>query len=430
MNSQCHPTVIAGGGFTGLFTALHLKYKNYARPIVLIDAKERFTFQPLLYEFLSNEMSASQVCPRYEALLDGHGIRFICDRIEAIDLYKGRLQLASGLDYPYDYLVLALGSVVNYFGIDGAQEYAWPFRQQDDAIALANHLRECLQQATQTHDPDERRKLLTVAFMGGGPSGVELAGTLADLLPKWYIQLGGNPDELRIVLFEQRADLLDGDINAPVRDTARTALQERCTLPVELRFEHTVKAVEPDCVRFEHCAQTETLPTTTMIWTAGVAPHPLMRDLPLEEMQPDSEREQSQPPPKRPIVTPTLQLVDFPEVFAGGDCAAEQAGILPPLAQVAYQHGQTIAHNLNALTEGETLLAADVHLRGSLLKLGLGESVAQLFNRFEVDGTPGNLIRQATYLQLLPTPAHNLKATGEWFLEEIFQRHTQSKVRI
>ena len=425
MNQHSHPTVIAGGGFTGLFTALRLKHCSYPRPIVLIDAKEQFTFQPLLYEFLSGEMTASQVCPRYEELLSGEGIQFVCDRIESIDLYKGRLKLASGADCDYDYLVLALGSVVNYFGIEGAQEHAWPFRMRADAIALTEHLRQCLQQAAQVDDPHERQKLLTVALMGSGPSGVELAGTLGDLLPKWYAQYGGNPEEIRIVLFEQDTDLLRGDINNYVRDTARTALKRR-TVPVEMRFGHTVTAVEPNCIHFEHQNQSGSLPTTTMVWTAGVAPHPLMQDLPLEEQQIDQGRK---PPSsrQRPLVTPTMQLVDFPEVFAGGDCAYETGGVLPPLAQVAYQQGLTIAHNLNALAHGEATIPADVNLRGSLLKLGLGESAAQLFNRFEVDGNVGHLIRQATYLQLLPTPAHNLKATTEWMVDEIFQQYTRLK---
>lgn len=426
MNQQSYPTVIAGGGFAGLFTALSLKRRNYSRPVILIDAKERFTFQPLLYEFLSEEMSAGQVCPRYDELIDGDGICFVHDRIESIDLYKGRLKLASGQDYFYDYLVLALGSVVNYFGIEGAKEHAWPFRMQDDAIALANHLRQCLQQATQTEDPNERQKLLTVALMGGGPSGVELAATLGDLLPKWYAQLGGNPNDIRIILFEKDTDLLQGDINHYVRDTARVALSQR-TVPTEFRFGHTVTAVEPDCVHFQYNGEGDRLPTATMIWTAGIAPHPLMQDLPLEEQQSDEALDQRPPQRRRPLVTPTMQLVDFPEVFAGGDCAVEAGGHLPPLAQVAYQQGQTIAHNLNALANGEETIAAAVSLRGSLLKLGLGESAAQLFNRFEVEGTAGHLIRQATYLQLLPTPAHNLKATTEWVVDEIFQQYGRLK---
>ncbi len=418
MNQQNKPTVIVGGGFTGLFTALHLKHRNYSRPVVLIDQKDRFTFQPLLYEYFSREMNTDQVCPRYVDLLEGNGITFVHGYIDEIDLLNRQIRLESDGDYDYEYLVLALGSVVNYFGIDGAEEFSWPFRTQNDAFELSTHIRDCLQQASRMDNSAERQKLLTFALMGGGPSGVELAGTLGDLLPKWYADLGGDPREIRLILFEQLPDLLQGDINNPVRDTAREALRQR-TVPVDVKLEHTVTAVEPDCVRFKHNDQADTLPTATMIWTAGVTTHPLMKALPLNQEQRDKK--------DRPLVTSTLQLPDFPDVFAGGDCAAEQEDILPPLAQVAYQQGKTIAHNLDALEHGKELAAADVNLRGSLLKLGLGDSVAHLFNRFEISGTAGHLIRQGTYLELLPSAKHNVKATAEWFLEELFQRHTRSQ---
>jgi len=408
MNQHNKPTVIVGGGFTGLFTALHLKHRNYSRPVILIDQKDRFTFQPLLYEYFSREMNTDQVCPRYVDLLEGNGITFVHGYIEEIDLLERHIRLESDGDYAYEYLVLALGSVVNYFDINGAEENSWSFRTQDDAFELSTHIRDCLQQASRMDNSAERRQLLTFALMGGGPSGVELASTLGDLLPKWYVDMGGNPREIRLVLFEQLPDLLRGNINNPVRDTAREALRQR-TVPVDVKLEHTVTSVEPDCVRFKHNDRADTLPTATMLWTAGVTTHPLIKALPLNEEQRDKK--------DRPLVTPTLQLPDFPEVFAGGDCAAEQGDILPPLAQVAYQQGQTIAHNLDALEHGRKLATADVNLRGSLLNLGLGSSVAHLFNRFEVSGTAGHLIRQGTYLELLPSAKHNVKATAEWFLE-------------
>jgi NADH dehydrogenase len=97
---------------------------------------------------------------------------------------------------------------------------------------------------------------------------------------------------------------------------------------------------------------------------------------------------------------------------------------LPPLAQVAYQQGSAIATNLKALARNEQLIPAEVRLRGSLLELGLGESAASLFHRFEVSGLPGHLIREGTYLELLPTPIHNLKVTAEWLIDEIFLSHS------
>jgi NADH dehydrogenase FAD-containing subunit len=413
-HSNPNPIVILGAGFTGLFTALHLDRQQCPRDIILIDRDNRFDFQPLLYEFFSEEMDADQVCPRYDELLEKSNITFVQGCVENIDLPQRRVNLASGISYDYEYLVLALGSVVNYFGIEGAKEHSFPFRDRDDAVTLQQHLRSCLQQASQTADKQKRQQLLTVALMGGGPAGVELGGTLGDLLPNWYADLGGDPQEIRLLLMEKEKEILQEEIHSHGRRVAQDSLGQR-TVPVELCFEHTVTKVEPDQIQYQHQDNTEILPAATFVWTAGVCCHPLIRQLPIPQTNRDRHG--------RVMVTPTLQLPDYPEVFAGGDCAAEQDCILPPLAQVAYQEGTGIARNLIALCERKEPTPVKVDLRCSMLKLGLKDSAVNLFERFEVTGKPAHLIRQGTYLELLPTPAHNFKATAEWIIDEIFQRY-------
>ena len=116
-------------------------------------------------------------------------------------------------------------------------------------------------------------------------------------------------------------------------------------------------------------------------------------------------------------------MFDFPEVFAGGDCAFVEDTSMPATAQVAYQLGVTIAHNLKAIALEKEPKTAKVSLRGTLLKLGLNEAAANIYDVFEVTGEAGHLIRQGTYLELLPTPIHNFKATTEWLNEEIFRHH-------
>jgi NADH dehydrogenase FAD-containing subunit len=418
MNLSTAQTVILGGGFTGLFTALHLSHQRHLAPIILIDQQERFIFKPLLYEFLSSEMKVDLVCPRYDELLHNSGVIFIRDTVQAIDLQTRQVRLISGLHYTYDHLVLALGSTVGYFGIEGAKENSLPFRTGEDAIALRRHLQDCLQRATQSEDPLAKRTLLTVAILGAGPSGVELAATLADLLPNWYAQLRGNVEEIRVVLLNRGEEILKGDINTHLKETAHTSLQQR-TVPVELLMEAEITAVHPHQVEFKRHNQTDALSAATIVWTAGTQPHPLIKALPI----PDECRDRL----GRVQVTPTLQLPNFPEVFAGGDCATNVQDPLPPTAQVAYQQGAAIANNLATIASGNQPSPAKVKLRGTLLKLGLGESVANIFDRFEIKGKLGHLIREATYIQLLPTPAHNLKVTSDWLTNEIFHRYIEQK---
>ena len=121
-----------------------------------------------------------------------------------------------------------------------------------------------------------------------------------------------------------------------------------------------------------------------------------------------------------------MQLPEYPEVFAGGDCALNNNESLPLTAQVAYQEGIAIAKNLLAIAEGKQPTETDVTLRGTLLKLGLGESMANLFDRYEIKGKAGHLIREATYLTLLPNPVHNFKATTNWLIDEIFEQNLNS----
>ncbi len=442
MTNPVYQTVIVGGGFTGLFTALHLSHEHYPRSVILIDQNERFCFKPLLYEYFSGEMEPNQVVPRFDELLNHSGVIFVQDTVQAIDLHQKQIQLASGDRYSYSNLVLGLGSVTGYFNVEGAQENALPFRTQQDAIAIDHHLRDCLNRAIGLKDPEQRRQLLTTVVVGGGPSGVEMTATLADLVPQWYEAMGGKRDEVRVVLVNH-AEILQGDVNSRLRETAEQALQKRA-VPAELLIGAKVTAIRPSAIKYERDGQSSTLNAGTIIWTAGTNTHPLIKSLPI----PDEHRDKH----GRLNVTPTLQLPDFPEVFAGGDCAVDLQATpiqhdsyeqpqhqhdqttsseeqhpdlkpLPPTAQVAYQQGYAIARNLRLMALGYDLEPAKVNLRGTLLKLGLEESVANIFNTIEIGGEAGHLIRQGTYLELLPTPLHNFKATTEWLKDEIFEQH-------
>ena len=416
MNQFIRQTVILGGGFTGLYTALRLRRSNYSQSIILIDREERFRFRPLLYEYFSSQMDAQQVMPKFEELLQGSGVTFLRDAVESIDLKQRQVQLLSGRVCPYSHLVIALGSVTGYFGVEGAKEYALPFREGKDAISLDNRLRECLNKAIQSQNLEERQKLLTLVVVGGGPTGVELAATLADLVPNWYRELGGNPQEVRIVLLSRSATILEGDLNDPLRNTAVRKLQNRA-VPVEILTEATATAVRPDAIEYQQDNKTRTIFTNTVLWTAGTTTHPLVKNLPIADDRRDKQG--------RLLVKPTMQLLEFPEVFAGGDCAAVVEDNLPPTAQVAHQQGVAIAQNLQAITEGRKPQPAEVTIKGSLMKLGLEDAAANLFDRFEVDGELGHLIRQGTYMNVLPTPFHDLKMTAKWINEEIFERYLE-----
>jgi NADH dehydrogenase len=413
MSGELNPTVILGGGFVGLFTALQLSQQNYPHSIILIEQRDRFVFKPLLYELLTHELHMEQICPFYTDLLAGRDVQFIQDTVQTIDLQHRQIYLNSGQPIKYDNLVVALGSRTVYFNTSGAADYAFPFTSAQDAIALKQHLKHCLETAKHTRDPQEKLRLLTVAIIGAGPAGVELACTLGDLLPVWYDDLGGDYDDLRIILMNRSDEILKGDINSRLRQTAQRALGER-TIPIEFLPNVAISGIALNGISYNRHGQDEFLPAAT-VWTAGTAPHPLLMSLPVAPDQRDRRG--------RLQVLPTLQLPSFPEVFVGGDCAYVPDSPQPATAQVAYQQGKAIAHNLQAIAQGRSPSPAHVALRGTLMKLGIGEGVANLFDRVEVKGEIGHLIREATYLELLPTPARNTRITTEWLKDELFQQH-------
>lgn len=408
-------TIIIGGGFVGLFTALHLFHHKYPQPLVLVDQKDHFVFNPLLYELMTGEMTPDQVCPTYRELLKGSPITFLENQVSGIDLNKKEVYLNSDTHYNYDHLVLALGKNSGYFGIEGAENLAFPFRSRDDALKLSKHLRECLQKASQVEDEVTRRALLTFAIVGGGPSGIEMAGTLGDLLAQWYSKSGKTTAEIRILLINRPKELLQGDVNAHLRDTVHKAFQNR-PITIELILGASVTKVTGDTIEYEQDEKTHSIPTHTVIWTAGTATNPIINSLDVSS--------ESRAKNGSLQVLPTLQLPDYPDVFAGGDCTVLSDHPLPPTAQVAYQQGKAIAYNLNAKVKGHPLKSAEVKLRGSMMKLGIDESVANIFDRIKVSGEVGHLIREATYLELLPTPIHDFKVTTSWIIDEIFHRHS------
>ncbi len=422
MNQSTQTTVIVGAGFAGLLTALHLRHQHFIHSIILIDPQERFVFKPMLYEMLTGELEEDVVCPTYEELLQGSEIFFVKDKVIALNLSQKRVDLASGSYYTYNHLVLAVGSIQGYLGTKGAQENAFAFRTKENALILEHQLRDCLLRASQTNDEQQRRSLLTFAIVGAGPAGVEMTATLADLLPYWYAKLGGNIHEIRIVLLNHGKEILRGDVNAHLKNDALEAFKTR-TVSVELLLGVSVKAVQADRLEYQSASrsETETLLTQTTIWTAGTAVNPLIQSLSSQISPPHLDKH------GLPLVTPTLQLLDFPDVFVAGDCAEVQGQHQPALAQVAYQQGTAIAHNLIALSQGEPLRPVEVELRGTLMKLGLGNGAANLFDKVEINGKLADLIRNATYLEMLPTPVHNFKATTEWLKEEIFHRYPKPK---
>ncbi|MFO8038508.1 MAG: NAD(P)/FAD-dependent oxidoreductase [Sodalinema sp.] len=380
-NSPLNPRIcIVGGGFGGVYSALALAKISILQQweIVLIDQRDRFGFNPLLYELLSGELDPWEIAPPYLRLLRNWRITFYCDRVQAIDLNARQVQLRDRGPLNYTYLVIALGVE----SIIPPHPDVLTFRSLADVEKLDAEL-ERLQ-----HHPS-----LDISIVGAGASGVELACKLSDLLG----------DRHQIHLIHRGTHLLP-QFTPQTRHVAERAIHQR---QIRLSLNTSVEGIQRQGDFQLHLKQQDQSFKETshlVIWTAGTQANPLIYTLP------GGDRGQLQ-------VTPELQLTRYPEVFVLGDVAATP---FPNTAQVAYQQAPHVAQNIKSYIFQSPLKPFQYKHIGEMLTLGIHNSVVRSFG-ITMNGRLGHLIRTLTYIQRLPTLKQSLRVFAHR-LKRVFRR--------
>ncbi|MGC9524707.1 MAG: NAD(P)/FAD-dependent oxidoreductase [Limnospira sp.] len=397
MTQQPTRICILGGGFGGLYTALRLTQLPWppaeVPEITLVDRHDRFVFSPLLYELLTGELQTWEIAPPFEQLLKGTDLRFVQGAVADIDLTARQVQLQNGTFLDYDRLVLALGGETPLDGVPGAKEQAIPFRTVADAYRLEERLR-----LLEASDAERIR----VAIVGGGYSGVELACKLAERL--------GERGRLRLVERGEAILKSSPDFN---REVARRALSER---QVWLDLETTVQSVEAETIALEYRGQVDVLPVDIVLWTVGTQTTPVVRSLPLKQ----NARHQL-------VTTPTLQVVDYPEIFALGDlaeCHDADGQKIPTTAQAAFQQADYAGWNLWASLTGRPPLPFRYQALGEMMTLGKDTATLAGLG-LQLDGQLAHLARRLIYLYRLPTLEHQMRVAFNWMsrpLQELMTR--------
>lgn len=403
---------ILGGGFGGLYTAVYAQKYRALRGdrcrITLVEPRSRFVFSPLLYELLSDEFAPWQVIPSYDVILKETAVERRQDSARDIDLKHRQVTLASGDTLHYDYLVVALGSQPRMPPIPGLREHAFNFRSFEDAQGIQQRLN-----AVRSCGRNFNESPISVAIIGAGPSGVELACKIGDLLG----------DTGRIVLIERGSELLKPFTSA-ARRVAYKALNKR---RVELLFECSAADIQADRIRIDTASGDRWMDTDLVLWTAGAAP----MDWPGTDPVPQNDRRQCR-------IRPTLQLPGHPEVLVLGDMADgrdHKNNPTPNTAQVAYQSADRAAANLNALLTRQSLKPFHYSHLGDMLTLGVGDALVDSSMGFTLDGSLAALARRVVYTYRLPTWHHRLKVAryelGRWLrrqfggtLKERDRRHS------
>jgi NADH dehydrogenase len=354
--------VIIGGGFGGLDAARG--FRGAPVRVTLIDRHNYHLFQPLLYQVATAALSPGDIAsPIRWILRKQKNVQVLLADARAIDAAHRRVVLDRG-DLTYDYLIVATGAAHSYFGHAEWEARAPGLKTLDDALEIRRQVLLAFEAAEREADPDKRRRLLTFVIVGGGPTGVELAGALAEIarqsLPQDFRSI--NPKSARIVLIEAGPDLL-GTFPQPLRTDAREALAR---LGVEVRTGTLVSTIDEAGVTFGN----ESIAAQTVLWAAGVAASPLAKSLgvPLDRVG-------------RVTPLPTLALADHPNVFVVGDlCAFVQDGKpLPGVAQVAMQQGAHAARNVLHAVGGESLEPFRYRDYGTMATIGRGSAVGDVF---------------------------------------------------
>jgi NADH dehydrogenase len=403
--------VIAGGGFGGAMAARELEriLPRQSTRLVLVNDVNFLLYTPFLPEAAAGTLEPRHVVTPLREILDRTYLRLgsiaghdpVARTVE-LHTREGEVE-----QLPYDQLLLALGSVSRVLPVPGLSEHAIGFKSLADAIWLRNHLVETLEAANATDDAARREELLTYVFVGGGYAGLEALAELqdfaADAIESYpRARLHG----MRWVLVEA-SDRVLPEIEAELADYALRELRGR---GIDIRLGTTLEEVSADSARI---ATGETLPTRTVVWTAGVAPHPSLRDLsvPLDERG-------------RVPVDEHLRVRGMDAVWAIGDCAAApdpRGGLCPPTAQHAVRQGPVAARNIAAeLGIGNS---RPFEYRGSAAFVNLGryKAVGKVGNR-TFRGFPAWWMARTYHMSQIPGAARKARAVIDWTASLPFRR--------
>ena len=404
--------LILGGGFAGLTVAMELEKALGRDPsveITLVNRENFFLFTPMLHEVAASDLDLTTIVNPARKLL--RRVQFFAGEIDRIDIEQRSVSVKHGFDHHqhtlgFDFLVLGLGSVTNFYGIPGLRENALTMKSLGDAMRLRNHLIAHLEEAD-SECCNVKEPLVTFVVAGGGFAGVETVGAINDFVRsavRSYPNL--SEDMLRVVLVHSSPVILP-ELKEQLGAYAQRMLSRR---KLEIRLNTRVESFSGGAVRL---SDGTTIQTNTLIWTAGAAPNPLLESIPFEKKR------------GRLLVTECLEVPARPGMWALGDCAAvpdgRQGGFHPPTAQHALRQAQVVAHNVVASMRGSDSKRFEFSTIGQLATIGQRTGVANI-GGVNFSGFLAWWLWRTIYLSKLPRFEKKLRVAFDWTLDLIFSK--------
>jgi NADH:ubiquinone reductase (H+-translocating) len=413
--------IIAGGGFAGLYAAMHFD-KRLARradvEVTLISRENFILFTPMLHEVAAGDLYPGDIVNPLRRIL--RHVKFFEADVQAIDFNARRVHCTGGvadqaLEFEFDHLLLTLGSETNFFNMDGVRDWSVTMKSLSDAALLRNRMVALLEEASLQSDEAARRQLLTFVTAGGGFSGAETTGAVNDFVRetvRYYPQL--REEMIRVVVVHPGNFLLP-ELGEELGRYAEHKLRER---KVEVIKGQRVANYDGVVVTL---SDGTSIPAATLIWTAGVKPSPVIAQLPCEK-----ER-------GRLLVSEYLAVTGVPGLWAAGDCAAvpvfDTDKFHPPTAQHGLREGVTVAKNIEAMVLDRSLKPFRFKMLGQLASIGHHTGVAMVFG-IKFSGFIAWWFWRSVYLMKLPGLAKKLRVMVSWTLDLFFGQEIEQMITV
>lgn len=411
MQNQQARIVILGGGFAGAYCARRLSRKLRRRPveITLVNAQNNFTFTPLLVEAATSALEPRHVTVPLRGFLKH--CNFVMAQAQSVHLQKQFVAVqppfGDALLLEFDHLVLALGSITRMPAISGLSEHGYGLKSMSDAMALRDRAIQMLEMANLSPSHKQRRSWLTFAIVGAGYTGVEAAGEFNAFLceaVRYYPHV--RESDVRVLLI-QRADRILETLDEKLSRKASKILTKR---GVEILLNDSVKTIAKNTFTLQ---SGQTIAAHTLIWSAGVAPPPLLENLDLAKNSHGYL-----------ACDPDCRVTGRANIWGIGDCASNpdpSGNAYPPTAQHALREGLHAADNLAAILSGRPTQPLRYHAKGTMAPLGGRQAIADVWG-MHLTGLPAWLLWRTVYLAIMPGWGRRVRVAMDWTADFFFRR--------